>query len=568
MKYDPLLGEIETLGSTAQKINEAFDRVLTHLATSDNCNSLSDTEGQPFPKLRPLWAGYQKRFAHLLWTSRETALVSQPYAQEFSGSIYPQVQGITSQNDYLKALTAIKESLETKDRTGVVLNPEEISNAVANIQTQFVVIKQLNPPTESQTVDLDEICKRLDQFCFIWSNISDDIAKIHLGLKAVTESVVDEDYTPQSALRIKGLVRSTKDLVDKVDAELKEYASQMDQCGVAANLSATLAADAIGIYEAFKGLNFTAIDAGHLHTKWQLRWHDLTSKYFALVITTSKVTASGSQYLTDFKAQVSEKLKPDETFWRSNRQLRNKQLLSTFTQDARGEELKALIQTSFSGFTALRREVESFKSQFFEFAATEGDAYATKLSDLRRKMDGLQTKIAGSRTKAMSVEKVLKQIPGVNPVFPWAIAQILRRTIGVTDIDQARRMLVQTYQTEKALQSNQDTLAREVNEVVARIATLWHIQNALTMITLDIIDITPRFERFALTWLETYHDIVSLETNIQTATDSVKKSAFFTRVKAMGEMAQSLSMAMADYHWDIEASDVFHRGLDGIRSKL
>lgn len=66
----------------------------------------------------------------------------------------------------------------------------------------------------------------------------------------------------------------TQDLIDKVSAQCNEYTVQMDGCGVPADLSAALAADAVNVYEALSSIRFGEVM--HDDKTWQGRWGELT----------------------------------------------------------------------------------------------------------------------------------------------------------------------------------------------------------------------------------------------------------------------------------------------------
>ncbi|KAG5643439.1 hypothetical protein DXG03_000912 [Asterophora parasitica] len=521
MKYDPRLGEIEILGSSARKIDEAFNRVMLQLETQ---NATDDLGAQAASlKARPAWAEYRKRFAHLLWASRKTALIVQPH--EELQLLYPQVSDVSSEKDYQKALLSIRQ-YATHTSPGIDENrrTDSISHAVTAISTQFALFKQLKPPTDSQTVDVDEICNRLEQFHSIWSQISDDTAKIQSGLKAIISTTVDQEYTPQAAIKLKGTVRLTKELADSLKSQMQAYVAQMDKCGIATNLSATLAHDAAGIYDALAAIatTFADLDAGLPHGEWKLNWDALSANYFDVLTATTTVTASGVQYLT-------------------GRSLQSMLNMIDF-QDPRRKELRALVETTFEQFIALKCKVELFRTQFFQIVETEAEACTTKLCDLRRKMVGLEAK-TGSQSKAMSIQQALKQIPGMPPVVPFVVAE--------------------------ALKGKQGTLSQEVNDLEAKLALLWRIQNALTMVVLDLTDVAPRYQRFASTWVEvTNESIKSLDTEFRGATTSATNRSFLTRVNTVDEEARSLSIAMADYSWGIEASGILKRRSGAVKSKL
>ncbi|KAG5653432.1 hypothetical protein H0H81_000434 [Sphagnurus paluster] len=172
----------------------------------------------------------------------------------------------------------------------------------------------------------------------------------------------------------------------------------------------------------------------------------------------------------------------------------------------------------------------------------------------------------------MSVEKLLRQVPGVNatPVLPWIIAQGLS-SVGISDLEQARQWLVQTFNAETELQDKKSTLVRDSVALEARSTALAHAQNALTMLTLDFVDIAPRVERFAEAWVSAHQDIRFLATGVRAGKVDIKKN-FSTRVKDVGEACRAVRRAMEDYYWDVEVTGVLKNGppevLVTLKSKL
>lgn len=54
-----LLEEVQALGDSAIKIDQAFERVKIDLGTVDN-NNYKDKDGKPLAKLQPTWIGFQQ----------------------------------------------------------------------------------------------------------------------------------------------------------------------------------------------------------------------------------------------------------------------------------------------------------------------------------------------------------------------------------------------------------------------------------------------------------------------------------------------------------------------------
>ncbi|KAG5642758.1 hypothetical protein DXG03_002245 [Asterophora parasitica] len=190
----------------------------------------------------------------------------------------------------------------------------------------------------------------------------------------------------QQAIKLKGAVRLTKEMADSLKLQMQAYVAQMDKCEIATNLSATLAHDVAGIYDALAAIatTFADLDAGLPHGEWKLYWDALTANYFDSLTTATTVTASGVRYLTGPTPQGAESLGRDEQS------------------------------------IARKCKVEQFRTQFFQFVETEAEACTTKLCDLRRNMVRLEA-------KTRSQSKALKQIPGMPPVVPFVqVAEALK----------------------------------------------------------------------------------------------------------------------------------------------
>ncbi|KAF8069952.1 hypothetical protein FPV67DRAFT_1447826 [Lyophyllum atratum] len=313
-----------------------------------------------------------------------------------------------------------------------------------------------------------------------------------------------------------------------------------------------LGTDAVGVAQSFvRSENaLQSVDVNQPDRKWQPEWHTLSDTYARLLRETTTLATLAYQYLNDFKKNVSDQFNVDEAQWEANRAL-----VAAFSKDPRGDEIKTSSASTSQGFTDLRRLVEAFKTQFSEFEAGQRKDYDARSDKLQRDMQNLQADIAGHQSTAAKLERGIKQILGINPLFSWLISEILGG-LGVTSADDARRALDVTYREEAELRDKKNAVDREAVDVNNRRALLQQVQQALAVLVNDVTDIASRLNRFAQTWSDTHHDISLLEANMSSTSDSASKrvlvltdpfQSFASRVKILGESTIALSAAMNTY---------------------
>ncbi|KAG5653431.1 hypothetical protein H0H81_000433 [Sphagnurus paluster] len=382
MKFDPRLGEIGAVGANSRRIVEVFDRIIGEPDVFDgNTTDLSEQDGGQLPKLRPSWVQQQKRFAYLLWTSGEAAGQFQLYTQELTGFICKAIQSDSSQSAFQEVMGELGNYVKDSG------NPSKIASALANFNSQFSIFQQLEPPINSVVEDVHDIRQRLCNFSGIWSRFTSDSAKIHLDLEELTKPLSDTDHTTHAfpaplsqTLRIKAVLRSTKDLLDKLAVQFAEYVAQVEHSGVAADLSATLAAEIVGIYESFRQISFAKLDSA-----WQGRWDALILSYFGLLENISKINLTGSQYLAGaLNLLFFESVAGALTYH-----------YELDFDDPRGDQLQKMFERLLSGFATLKTEVSVFSKEFSEVATKERNACRARLQELRKKATQVQDKITG-----------------------------------------------------------------------------------------------------------------------------------------------------------------------------
>ncbi|KAG5634325.1 hypothetical protein H0H81_002393 [Sphagnurus paluster] len=304
-----------------------------------------------------------------------------------------------------------------------------------------------------------------------------------------------------------------------------------------------LGTDAVGVAQSFDHAEneLQTVDQANPGRKWQPEWDGYRLRYYGLIHDTTALATLASQYLNDFKHLVSDKFNPDVAAWEANRAL-----ITNFIKDPRGQQILQSTAASSQGFTDLRRSVEAFKDQFSAFEVVQKADFDIRTKQLQGDIDALQAEIAKSQSTAAQLERAIKSALGINPLLSWLIAQILSG-LGVSSVDQARRLLDQTYKEEAELRDKKNAVDAEARDVNQRSATLQQVQHALAVLANDVTDIASRLDRFAQSWSDTCHDISLLEAEMTNASDSASKTSFAARVKLLGESTTVLSAAMDAY---------------------
>ncbi|EAU91942.2 hypothetical protein CC1G_11128 [Coprinopsis cinerea okayama7 len=93
-----LIKAIEELGRGALEIDAAFERVRIQLGDVDSLD-FKDKNGNSVQKFQPTWLEYQQRWKDLLWASRQTAIETDAYIQDFLEVILPGIESIKNDKD-------------------------------------------------------------------------------------------------------------------------------------------------------------------------------------------------------------------------------------------------------------------------------------------------------------------------------------------------------------------------------------------------------------------------------------------------------------------------------------
>ncbi|KAF8601207.1 hypothetical protein BDV93DRAFT_524928 [Ceratobasidium sp. AG-I] len=69
---EKMVKEIQDLFDSAMAMSKSFEHIKIELGNVD-ANEYKDKDGKPLEKLQPTWVGFQNRFTHMMWNSRDAA---------------------------------------------------------------------------------------------------------------------------------------------------------------------------------------------------------------------------------------------------------------------------------------------------------------------------------------------------------------------------------------------------------------------------------------------------------------------------------------------------------------
>lgn len=85
---EKIVKEVQDLFDRAMAMSQSFEHIKIELGKVD-ANEYKDKDDKPLEKLQPTWIGYQNRFTHLMWNSRDAATNSVAVLRDFVEALCP-----------------------------------------------------------------------------------------------------------------------------------------------------------------------------------------------------------------------------------------------------------------------------------------------------------------------------------------------------------------------------------------------------------------------------------------------------------------------------------------------
>jgi len=85
---EKIVKEVQDLFDRAMAMSQSFEHIKIELGNVD-AKEYKDKDDQPLEKLQPTWIGFQNRFTHLMWNSRDAATDSGAVLRDFVEALCP-----------------------------------------------------------------------------------------------------------------------------------------------------------------------------------------------------------------------------------------------------------------------------------------------------------------------------------------------------------------------------------------------------------------------------------------------------------------------------------------------
>ncbi|KAF8601206.1 hypothetical protein BDV93DRAFT_510292 [Ceratobasidium sp. AG-I] len=325
-----------------------------------------------------------------------------------------------------------------------------------------------------------------------------------------------------------------------------------------------LAEDMYQVFVSFKSSStkLGVVDSDY-GSKWKEKWDPLSGRYGKNLEQAKAIAIKGEDYINNFNTNVAKRFSVGASDVKNDVKILKDWLdvgaskLSTIEpisywchQQANEDdrELKSESQQISQDFLDLSNEVTALRDTFSTFANQKGATYQSDLDKMQRDVKSLQDQISWEDSAAAEAQRTADGLVGTLAVIggifesfftgghsPVTVSQsILARhkasnetlNIGLKISEFLPRIYLE-------LRREKDRLAAEAKKLAKEKSYLHDVQNALTILAHDVIDVCGRLGKFATLWAVAHSSFLELRGLFDGLSTTHSATFFRLRVKVV-----------------------------------
>ncbi|KAF8601205.1 hypothetical protein BDV93DRAFT_558700 [Ceratobasidium sp. AG-I] len=278
-------------------------------------------------------------------------------------------------------------------------------------------------------------------------------------------------------------------------------------------------------------------------SNWKGQWNPLSDRYRTKLEQAQSIAVRGETYIngttilpqasffdcyavTEFNKTVADKFSSDASNVANDTKLLKEWLDAN--DDDRGLKLES--QQISQGFLDLSNEVTALQSSFNTFAAQKGATYQSDLDQMQRDVKNLQDRITWEDSAAAEAQRTADGLVGTLAAIGGIFETIF--TFGQSSSTSCSLFgsLPRIY---LELRREKDRLAAKAQQLAKDKSHLHGVQNALSVLAQDVIDVSGRLGQFATLWSVAHSNILELRALLDTASTTHSATFFRLRVKVI-----------------------------------